>query len=118
MEERKVITPTIRTLLNRKAHKREDLFVLVPVVLLERVASLGTNASFLFAILYSIHRMQPKTEYFLMQSEFEAAVGRGRKWWHRHVRTLEEAGLIEVRRSAGSKPRFRMLVDANGGRDV
>ena len=109
LKEERVITPTIRALLDGKARKHSELFLLVPLSLLEKVAPLGPNASFLYVILYSTHRMQPRVEYFSVQSEFEAAVGRGYRWWHRHTRTLEEAGLVEVRRKDGAKPRYRLL---------
>ena len=109
MREEKIITPTIRTLMDRRAKEREDLFLLVPLALLESAAPLGGHATLLYAILYSVHRMQPRARHFLLQAEFEAAVGRGYRWWHRHTAALEQAGLIEVKRSDGAKPRYRLL---------
>ena len=109
VRERKVITPTIQTLLERKARKREELFLRIPLSLVERVAPLGPDAVLLFAILYSVHVMQPKAGYFLLQAEFEAAIGRGRRWWHWYAKKLEDAGFIEVKRAVGAKPRYRIL---------
>ena len=71
--------------MERKGRKRDELFLRIPLSLVERVAPLGPDATLLFAILYSVHVMQPKAGYFLLQAEFEAALGRGYRWWHRHT---------------------------------
>ena len=109
LREEKIITPTIQVLIDRKAKKQEDLFALIPLDVLEKATPFGPDAAFLYLILYSVHRMQPKAEYFLLQAEFEAVVGRGYRWWHRYTQILEKAGLIEVKRSDGAKPRYRLL---------
>lgn len=112
IEEERVITPTIGALLDRKARKQQELFVAIPLTLLEQVTPLGANAAFLYAILFSHHRMHG-SGYFSIQPEFETAVGRGYRWWYRHTRTLEQAGWIEVKRSDGARPRYRLPEGAN-----
>jgi len=109
VREKKVITPTIQALMERKGRKRDELFLRIPLSLVERVAPLGPDATLLFVILYSVHVMQPKAGYFLLQAEFEAALGRGYRWWHQHTKKLQDAGFIEVKRAVGAKPRYRML---------
>lgn len=108
MREVKVITPTIRRILDRRAARRERLFIYVPLAALAKVAPLGPSAALLYAMLYSIQSMHTKDGPFPVPTPFEEALGRGVQWWYRHASTLEREGLVEVIRKDGARPRYRL----------
>lgn len=105
-----ILTPTLETKLAALVRREEGLFVHVPLPVLARVTPLGVHASFLFLILYSLHRMAPSNTFFPMRANFEDVVGKDRRWWYRHTQALERAGLIEVRRGSGAGTRYRVMV--------
>ncbi len=110
IKEAPVITPYHQALMERRAQKQDELFLRVPLRLLGLIAPLGPQATFAFAVLYSVQCTSQKAAgYFWLRPDFEAAVGRGPRWWHTHTQTLEKAGVIEVERRVGAKPRYRLL---------
>jgi hypothetical protein len=110
MYEREVpITiPTIQRLKEERKFRKVELFVRASLEEISRVSPLGADATLLYIVLLSVQHSSTK-EFFGIPPDTEDAIGRGRRWWYRHAETLEQAGLIEIQRKAGSSARYRLI---------
>jgi hypothetical protein len=102
-----VTTPTLRVLQAKQKRRHSEWFIRAPLAMVAQAAPLGIDAAFLYVVLISNQQLYPG-QFFGVRPEFEDMVGRDRRWWSRHARTLEQAGLVDVQRRTGCSARYRL----------
>ncbi len=108
--EEKLTTPTIERLMKERAQRKEALYLRVPLSIAGGLSHLGASACWCYLVLHSVRELSPSHGgYFWLRADFEEAIGRGPRWWFEYTNTLAAAGVIDVKRAVGKKPRYRLL---------